>query len=271
MTWPAEGTDGKVLSLMAVDPETGDWSTVIDGCERGARISRDGRSVAFVRDRGLWVAGLPGVGVEPPRRVAELESTSGSPPVWSNDGRRLLISQGKHGEGEDSRWEFATIGVGIDGRDRAAIDLPVEDGVQDATADGSRLLVATSRNAAIGWQLDVTGPDGRKPVRVTEGGNPFYARFAPDGRSLLYTDGTTEARRGIWVVAADGSNRRRVLPQSPHVSACFAPDGLRIAAWAWDREATGIRSRLLIAGLDGVITRTIHLPSNAAGDMPDWR
>ncbi len=43
-------------------------------------------------------------------------------------------------------------------------------------------------------------PDGTDQRRVTDGGNPFYARFSPDGRCVLYSDNGRGEQSGIWVV-----------------------------------------------------------------------
>ena len=63
--------------------------------------------------------------------------------------------------------------------------IPTEDGVQDCSSDGRWLLTASSRNARIGWQLYVMRTDGEGGRRITEKGNPFYARFSPDARKVL--------------------------------------------------------------------------------------
>jgi Tol biopolymer transport system component len=81
-----------------------------------------------------------------------------------------------------------------------------------------------------GWQLYVMRPDGKDSRQITEGGNPFCARFSPDGRRLLYTNGPPPERRGIWFVDLDGENRRRIFPiGNATASACWSPDGQRMA------------------------------------------
>jgi dipeptidyl aminopeptidase/acylaminoacyl peptidase len=69
-----------------------------------------------------------------------------------------------------------------------------------------------------------------------EGGNPFYARFSPDGRRVVYSDNGRDEQSGIWIVDVDGKNGRPVLPvkTKPKAeavtigSACWSPDGQRI-------------------------------------------
>ena len=82
----------------------------------------------------------------------------------------------------------------------------------------------------IGWQLYIMRPDGTEQRRITEGGRPFYARFSPDGRRVLYSDLAREQQSGIWVVDVDGKNSRLVFPVDSNTlaSACWSPDGKRI-------------------------------------------
>jgi Tol biopolymer transport system component len=136
-------------------------------------------------------------------------------------------------------------------------------------------LTASSRNAQIGWQLYVMRLDGSQSRQITEGGNPFYARFAPDGRRLLYTDGTTEERRGIWIVDFDGTHRRRVLDIGrKQASACWSPDSTHVAITTLDFDnAVGGRppAQLIIMEPDRDPRLFLGLPEGAWPDMPDWR
>jgi Tol biopolymer transport system component len=255
-------------SLLAIDPETGNWSTVLDDPGTRPRVSPDGRMVAYVRQGAVWVGGL-GDGPEA-KRILDLEgTTAGSPLVWSPDGRQIITSLGTHdGNGP---WAFRTVRIGADGAGRTDLAIPQQDGVHDWSSDGTWLLTTSSRNAAIGWQLYVMHLDGTGVRQITEGGNPFYARFSPDGRRVLYADGTTEERRGIWVVGADGADRRKVFATGKAIaSPCWSPDGSRIAVTVRELgEERGCRVELM--DLDGGSRRTVAMPDNSMGDMPDWR
>ena len=132
-------------------------------------------------------------------------------------------------------------------------------------------MTTSSRNAKIGWQLYVMRPDGSDQRQVTEGGNPFYVRFSPDGRRLLYSDGPPQDRRGIWVVDVDGKNPRRILPTSnATASACWSPDGKQIAV-AISGSGPEEHARLEIIKLDGTHRTLLTMPSQEIADMPDWR
>ena len=233
--------------------------------------------MAYEKDDALWVRGLDR-GAEPARVVDLAGATAGSPAAWSPDGKQLIISLGRHDE-ERRAWVYTTVRINVDGSDRKELPIPAEDNVQDWSSDGRWLLTASSRNAKIGWQLYVMRPDGTEQRRITEGGNPFYARFSPDGRRVLYTDGARGDQSGIWIVDADGKNARRVLPVDRNTmgSACWSPDGKRIAVTFSPLNPNPQAGRdpqplqVVVVDLDGGGQSKIVLPGLGGTDMPDWR
>ena len=87
---------------MAVDPTTGARTDILDGCSMRPRVSPDGKLLAFEREDALWVLGL-----DPnaePRKIVELGGSSlGSPPVWSPDGKQIVISLAARASGTASQ------------------------------------------------------------------------------------------------------------------------------------------------------------------------
>jgi Tol biopolymer transport system component len=219
--------------------------------------------------QSLWTRTIAG-GAEP-KRVVRLDSARGGDlPVWSPDSKQIILSLGTRDEAR-RQWVFETFRINADGSGRTPLAVPPEDGVQDWSSDGAWVVTTSSRNAKIGWQLYVMHPDGSDARQVTEGGNAFYVRFAPDGRRLLYTDGPRAERRGIWVVDLDGTNRRRILATGQaKASACWSPDGQRIAV-AIDGSETDEHGRLELVNLDGTHRTLLTFPSQHVSDMPDWR
>jgi RNA polymerase sigma factor (sigma-70 family) len=268
-------------SVVTVDPDTGDVTKVVERPINRFRISPDRRNVAYVSidtsaslpserfQESLWIAGFSDG--SKPKQVIPLAGTGhGGLPVWSPDGKRLILSLSTRDETR-KQWVFETIQVNSDGTGRQSLKIPSEDGVQDWSSDGRWVVTTSSRNAKIGWQLYVMTPDGTNPRQVTEGGNPFYARFSPDGRRLLYSDGPSPDRRGIWVVDLDGTHRQRVLPTgSGTASACWSPDGQRIAVAIQGSSPTEF-GRLEIVNPDGTHRTLLTMPSREIADMPDWR
>jgi Tol biopolymer transport system component len=265
------------LSLITIDPKNSERCVVLGDCSSRARISPDGQRVAFQKDGALCVRGLDKA-AELSRVVDLAGTTAGNPAAWSRDGKQLIISLGRHDEVRRC-WIHTTLRITVDGSERKDLPIPTEDNVQDWSADGRWLLTASSRGAKLGWQLYVMRLDGTEQRRITEGGNPFYARFSPDGRQVVYSDNARGNQSGIWIVAVDGTNARRVLPvdRNKVSSACWSPDGKRIAVTQGamnPRPQPGDDPQfvpVVVVDLDTGKQSKIVLPNLGQTDMPDWR
>ncbi len=199
--------------------------------------------------QSLWIRPLADGGE--PRRVVRLDGAQGGElPIWSADGKQMILSLSSRDE-SPKQWVFDTFRINADGSGRVPLKVPAQDSVQDWSPDGAWVVTASTRNARIGWQLYVMRPDGRDQRQVTQGGNPFYVRFSPDGRRLLYTDGPPKDRWGIWVVDVDGKSRHRILPTGQGTaSACWSPDGQQLAvaiSGSGPRSMGGSRSSISTA------------------------
>jgi Tol biopolymer transport system component len=191
--------------LIELDPITGARVDIFDSCSMRPRVAWDGKSVAFGRENALWVLDPKAES----RKIVDLGSFSGEPAAWSPDGKQIIVNAARM---EISRWVYTTLWVNTDGTGREKPAIPPKDCVQDWSADGRWLLTASARGAKAGWVLYVMRPDGTDQRRITEGGNPFYARFSPDGRRMVYTDNGRDELSGIWIVDVDGKKGRLVLP-----------------------------------------------------------
>ena len=190
--------------------------------------------------------------------------------MWSAHGKQMIVSVSRRDESRKA-WAHETFRINADGSGRQPLKVPDLDGVQDGSPDCAWIVTTSSRNAKIGWQLYVMRPDSNDQRQVTEGGNPFYVRFSPDSRRLLYADGPAQQRLGIWVVDLDGKIRRRIFPtEKGTASACGSPDGQRIAV-AISGSKPEEHERLEIVNLDGTHRTLLALPSQEIPAMPDWR
>jgi RNA polymerase sigma factor (sigma-70 family) len=261
--------------LVAIDPRTGEESRILIQCNHRARISPDGRLVAYEWQGAIWIKELDKA--DDPRKLLDLDGAAfGTPPVWSPDGSKLIISLGREAgaAGQEFNWRFKTVRINVDGTGREELKIPDQDNVQD-WAPGDWLVTESGREAKIGWQIYVMKPDGSEQRQVTEGGNPWPTRSSPDGKRVLYADGTSEERRGIWVVGIDGKDRHKVLSISGADlwSACWSPDGKRIAVIIVDKPKGGEppKSRLVLQEVDGKSKTEFPLDDVKRTDMPDWR
>jgi RNA polymerase sigma factor (sigma-70 family) len=271
-----------ISSVVAVDPESGHVTKVFDESPGRLMVSPDARIVAYAsgdlsantpppeRMRlSLWSRAV--AGSDSPRRIVRLEGAGyGALPVWSANSKQIIVSI-PSGDELLKRPAFSTFRIDADGSHRVSLKIPAQDMVHDWSADGAWVVTTSTRNAKIGWQLYIMHPDGTDARQITEGGNPFYVRFSPDGRRLLYSDGAGKDRWGVWVVGFDGKDRRRIFPTArTTASACWSPDGQQIAV-AIQGATPEERGRLEIVNLDGTHRTLLTMPGQDIADMPDWR
>jgi Tol biopolymer transport system component len=283
--------------LHVVDPATGVWTKVAAIPPRNGivalyyvRVSPDGTEVAFneytkAKDRpttnpsSVWLRELrPDA---QPRRISGI----GGLPIWSPDGKGLLLVGvvGEYDAGKPSR--YATWKIDADGSQPSRLPIPEGDHVEDWSRDG-RWLVAVSPRPGDGGAFDlvVMHPDGTARHRLTESGTNLSPRFSPDGR-LIACSSITKEGKSIQVMDLDGSHKRTVYAEHGDSfidRAAWSPDGKHLAAvlLTWTRDEKGGRflggetlgsPRLCILGVDDGSVRIIpHPPASVLGD-PDWR
>src|SRR5262249_53925395 len=120
------------------------WRQVTDVGNPTARVAPDGRTIAFVRvpqqgerDKGIWTVDALG---GDPVRVTDIVGR----PFWSRDGRQLIVSGLGTAAGPQSA-RFETGRLNSDGTGRARLPFPETDIAIEWSADGTWLLVNSSR------------------------------------------------------------------------------------------------------------------------------
>jgi Tol biopolymer transport system component len=89
------------------------------------------------------------------------------------------------------------------------------------------------------FQIYTVSRDGTALRRLTESGENFLPAWSPDGDSIAYETFPS----AIWVMAADGSGRRLLVPTAS--MADWHPDGQRlVCVGAWDSAGTELRGIL---------------------------
>jgi Tol biopolymer transport system component len=257
--------------VIAVDPETGEWGKVVDECEGYPSIAHDGLTIAFVWDNALWTQ--PIAGATTPKRLLGWEvSTVASSVVWSPDDEHLIIGTGTKSE-KTKHSVIKTYRISADGNRVETLRIPSDHCVCDWSADGEWVLTMSRQNAKNDVsQVYLMHPDGTDQRQVTEGGYPYYARLSPDGRQVVYADGYPEERRGVWVVGADGKDRRRIVPTGWSTAfPCWSPDGKRIAIWMQSPpDGQRLNPHLEIMDLQDDRRVSLTLPEGAWCTL-DWR
>jgi WD40-like Beta Propeller Repeat len=232
LDWSDDGTE-----LLFAEPNTEQrwWRLVIlnaDGTEttvlngrrvwfwRNASLSPDGSQVAFAnwrwisRSKGLRAAG-----------IYVVDTDGGHPRLLKKAGRRQWYA----GDGW-FRTSLEDPAFSPDGTKIAYIDGMHDwgNGLRVMDADGSHVRVLLDSDGELSDGISIPGCDGA-PV------------WSPDGSRLAFC-----GPGGIWVIGADGSGLRKVIPNGEKPS--WSPDGSRIAYQVRGRMSLG---PLRIADADG--------------------
>lgn len=125
---------------------------------------------------------------------------------------------------------------------------------------------------------DLTGPavkhlyvmpadGGTQPRKVlSREGDQWPSDFSPDGKWLVFTDGTSDGLRSIWATPVDGSSPPRALVKTPHsaMGGRLSPDGKWLA---YQTDDTG-QNEVYVQPFPGPGAR-VRI-STAGGRMPVW-
>jgi len=248
-----------VFAIRRLDRDTGEIDTVVSGPGGAIRpvLSPDGKRLAFVRRNPteltsrLMVKDLESgiettVAEEISRDMQETSGDRGNYPGfdWMPDGKSLVLwSQGKLRR------------FGVDGS-KSVIEFRVrgERMIQPALRQVTEVAPETVEVNMLRWNH--ASPDGRLAVyqalgyiwihdlesgerrRLTNQDDhwEFYPRFAPDGRSIVFTTFDDE-QLGTVRIEPVGRGRGRVITTEPghYVEPSFSPDGRHVVF----RKTTG--------------------------------
>ena len=117
-----------------------------------------------------------------------------------------------------------------DGSGQWGVELQVGDTEPAWSPDGSKLAVVThwTRNG-----IELLQPNGDALGMLTNDGGDAYPAWSPDGTTVAFTNGAN-----IWLINADGSNRRQLTTDTDgHASRpTWSPDGTTLAFSAYGRD-----------------------------------
>jgi Tol biopolymer transport system component len=117
------------------------------------------------------------------------------------------------------------------------LDLPVAGAAEPGTRNGRLVYLALNPDSesSASWDLYGINPDGSGRHRLTATGDVGEPTWSPNGRRIAYT----RHGQGIWVMRADGSGKRQLIP-NPRVDMmpAWSPDGRKIAFVSARRSST---------------------------------
>ncbi len=243
--------DGSDRMLRTVDHSGWEWD--YSGGERLAWADDESRVMAATPDGD-----------------AELLAEQGTWPWWSPDGSHLIIWNNADTDDNDRLDSFEALLHDADGTPKRSL------GQTDArtwyygdisdfiwSRDGAYLAYVTGSvgpdTSETIDELRIEPTDGSSPP-VTVASDAIVVRWAPDGRHLLYAtpadcgEGETRDIWDLWVVAADGSDARRIdMVEYPEwgilIISPWSPDGTHFAYEAVDPQDCS--TELRVGSVDG--------------------
>jgi len=242
---PTEPTSKVDAAMTAPSPQPS--STFV------GRFGQVGGWIAYSGVDGIWA-------VDParPNRRIRLSRGDGDPIAWSSDGTKLLIR----------RESPSQVGSGVGETDLVVFD-----------ADGTETRVTAADPTGGSFSPDgsevvyAAGPWERSAIYAvsSDGGAPrlilrstrrigsalaftYHPALSPDGTRIAYFDGMFDHSHSLWMVNADGTQRRVLLDDE------LSDSGhLRALAWSPDGEwlAFTTDAGLYLVGSDGTGLRRV--------------
>jgi Tol biopolymer transport system component len=210
-----DGTGERVLSSHRGD----DWF------QGGIDWSPDGKTIAYIlmsntgEERATLMAIRVEDGSEKAITTGRWRQTSGL--LWLPDGSGLVFSGRANRTAPGQLWRVAY----PSGEVRKLTNDLNDYSSRNFTADGNTLLAFQSKNYSDIWTMPFAQA-GDKPAQVTFSKTDEFGAWTPDGKIVFVS--TVNDNRSLWVMNADGSNRRQLTSGSDDRYPSVSPDGRHI-------------------------------------------
>jgi Tol biopolymer transport system component len=232
----------------------------------GARLSPDGRTLAFGSGNAIWTVPIPGM-ADPdlagePKELPGAADVLGDGLSWSGDGHWIAFSRAYSRDlrGGGTRINFRPEGAHIDVIPSSGGEpkrIPVPQWVATKGETQRRLsLSPDGRTVAFdsGGQIYVASVDTGDIKQVTKDGG-ISPCFSPDGTKIAYLtppiwqDNPPGRLSEVWVISADGENPVKVSgdlrENLSRTGPTWSPDG-RMIAFGQIVRAPSLRSEVCI-------------------------
>ena len=226
---PTEATSKVDAGATAPGPQP---SSTVEG-----RFGQVGGWIAYSSGDGVWA-------VDParPERRIRLSRADGDPIAWSSDGTKLLIRRKSPNQVRGGVREMDLVVLDADGTETRLTNARTFVTGGSFSPDGSEIVYATSFSpkAAI-YAVSSDGGAPRLIRRATRRvflpelrrsflTDVYHPALSPDGTQIGYFDGMGDHSHNLWVMNADGTERRLLLDHEVarpgHMYALtWSPDG----------------------------------------------
>jgi TolB protein len=248
--------------IWTVNPDGSDERQLIAGDTGGPAWSANGRRIAYVGRRGIYVAHADG---SAPRYLKH--SRGDSAPEFSPSGRRIVFQRP-----QPSVFPTASTIVSrrLHGSHGRTLTHSRSINASPTYSPNGRWIawVHASRGNAR-YSIFLMHPNGSAKHRIAVGGSALGLDWSPAGTHLAFTDA-----RGIVVVSAQGSNLHVVVPRDIAFDSgiSYSPDGRYIAFTGPASDTTSLVDGLDAVTTDGQNLRTIVNTGTASTGLdPAWR
>lgn len=186
-------------------------------------LSSDGKKIVYCSEREtiysqIYVMNSDGSGA---KRLTNVKDGDACGPAWSRDGSKIAYHA--FAQTEPSRNPQLWV-MDADGANSKKL---TDHGMDPSWSPDGKQIAFSSRREGV-FQIYVMNSDGSNVRRLTknnsENSNPAWA---PDGGAIAYISATGDDHRGLFLMAADGSEPHGVA-HSKHQDFCFpswSPDG----------------------------------------------
>jgi TolB protein len=239
--------------------------------------------ITFMRQdqAGFWQTWVASADLRHQEQVTDEDANSGWP-VWGPKGRLLAIDSDRADpDPQDDTPVNDVFVLKADGSGlRKVTDSVGVSGDPGWSPDGALLAYEADRGDYPARQgIYVSRPDGTQLRRITvlpqDAGLDAAARFAPDGRTLVFTryrdDGQGGEESALFTIRLDGTHERQVTTFALHAGdATWSPDGRTLALEAYPTPSS--RGDVYTVRRDGSQLRNLtrNDPAVAGSSDPVW-
>jgi len=261
-TPPDQPTGLSVITIATREMQAVTSPSASSGFDLSPAVSPDGRTLAFRRDRDVYVADIAEDrrSVSSLRRVMQtLLGTGGL--AWTPDGRELVFASDRTLFRVKASGAWSPVPIPFVGQD---VLMPAIS--RSSAGKSMRLAYVQMTTDANIWRLDLPAagaPTAATPVPFSPStqldANP---QFAPDGRHVAFQS-MRSGTREIWIVDADGANAQPLtsIGQGARGTPRWSPDGQWVA---FDGNQDGQWDIYLIAAAGGKPRRMTFEPGEDA-------